>query len=485
MHQETVDYSKKWYVLLAVGMGVFMATVDASIINVALPTLVRAFNATFNVVQWVVLAYLLTLATFMLSMGRIADIIGKKKIYTTGIIVFILGSAMCGIEQTIYWLIAFRVLQGLGAVMMISLGTAILTESFPPQERGKALGSIGAFVSIGIITGPTLGGLIIEALSWHWIFFVNIPVGLVTTVFVVKYVPGTAPLPGQRFDFFGAIALFISLTAFLMAATLGQRLGFLNDRIIPLYAIWVIFFLLFLIIEWRVTHPMIDLHLFKNALFTLNLFTGFITFVCSAGLVLLMPFYLENVLGYHPRQVGLLLAIVPASAGIFSPLSGMLSDRIGTRKIGAVGIFIMLLGYIGLTQLNEHTTALGYILHFLPLGIGIGVFQSPNNSAIMGAAPRSRLGVVSGLLSITRTLGQSSGIAFLGAFWAGRVGHHSGHFSASSSIHAPVAAQVRGLEDTVVLTAVFMGLAFVLAILSIVDEHLQEKRQGKNESAMR
>jgi EmrB/QacA subfamily drug resistance transporter len=297
-----IDYSRKWYVLISIGMGVFLATVDASIVNVALPTLVKTFNTQFAVVQWVALAYMLTVATLLLSMGRLGDIRGKKRIYMTGMIIFTTGSFLCGIAQTIYWLVAFRILQAIGASMMAALGTAILTESFPARERGKALGTIGGIVSIGIIAGPVLGGILIDAISWHWIFFVNIPLGLIGMFMVIRFVPSFKSIKEHSFDFAGASILFISVVSFLLALTLGQNMGFRNHFIVFLFTIWVMSFILFLYIEIKVKDPMVNLQIFQNSLFSLNLLTGFMTFVATAGVVLLMPFYLENVLGYNPHQ---------------------------------------------------------------------------------------------------------------------------------------------------------------------------------------
>ncbi|MBN1347802.1 MFS transporter [candidate division KSB1 bacterium] len=476
MDSSEIDYSRKWHVMAAVGMGIFLATIDGSIVNVALPTLVREMDTQFAVVQWVVLSYLLTLATLMLSIGRLADIIGKKSIYASGFVVFTIGSLLCGFEKTIYWLIAFRVFQGVGAVMMIALGMGILTEAFPPKERGKALGTSGAIVSIGIILGPTLGGILIDALSWHWIFFVNIPVGIIGTIMVIKFVPRTSPAKGQRFDFAGAVTLFISMLAFLLAFTFGQKFGFSDYKIIMLFSTWFLFFTLFLISQLKIKQPMIELGIFRNSLFSINLFTGFITFISSAGVVLLMPFYLENVLKYNPSHVGLLLAVVPISAGIFSPFSGMLSDRVGTRKIASAGLLILLIGYISLITLNEQTTALGYILRFLPVGIGIGVFQSPNNSAIMGVAPKEKLGIISSLLSTTRTLGQTSGIAVIGAFWAFRTAAYAGASFGRGAMRADSSAQVGALKDTFTAVAIIMSLAFLLSIWALIQERMQTNR---------
>ena len=217
--------NRKWYIMAAVAMGTFLATIDGSIVNIALPTLQAELNTSFSIVQWVILAYLLTVTTLMLSVGRLADMIGKKYLYLAGLVVFTTGSVLCGLSSTIYELIGFRVLQGLGAAMIMALGTAIITESFPSTERGRALGISGLTVSVGIIAGPTFGGIILQSLSWHWIFFVNLPVGIIGSYMVFRLVPVTQPPGGQRFDFTGAVTLFVSIFSFLVALTIGQNNG--------------------------------------------------------------------------------------------------------------------------------------------------------------------------------------------------------------------------------------------------------------------
>jgi EmrB/QacA subfamily drug resistance transporter len=468
--QQQVDYSRKWYVMAAVSMGVFLGTIDGSIVNVALPTLVRDLNTQFAVVQWVVLAYLLTLTTLMLSMGRLGDMVGKKPLYTGGFVLFTIGSVLCGLAPGVYWLIAFRVLQAIGASMLMALGMAIVTEAFPPSERGKALGISGTMVSVGIVVGPVLGGLLIGALSWRWIFFVNLPIGIVGTWMVIRFVPEFKPEGGQRFDFLGAVCLFASLMAILLALTLGQNLGFAQPVILILFVVGIALLALFIVIEWKTKQPMIDLRMFTNRLFSINLVTALIIFVCLSGTLILMPFYLENVLGYTPSSVGFVLAVVPIALGIMAPLSGTLSDRVGTRPITVLGLVILVFGFAAVGTLGQDTTTLGYILRFLPIGIGIGVFQSPNNSAVMGAVPRARLGIASGLLSVTRTLGQSVGIAALGSVWASRVLSRTGRDLPGGATSAPPAAQVAGLNDTFFIVMGLVLVALVLAAWGLVQE---------------
>jgi len=475
MEQQPIDYSRKWYVMAAVAMGVFLATIDGSIVNVALPTLVRELQTEFAVVQWVVLAYLLTVTTLILSVGRLGDMMGKKPIYAAGFIIFTLGSALCGTAPTVYWLIGFRVLQAIGAAMMMALGMAIVTEAFPPPERGKALGIMGSIVSIGIVVGPVLGGMILSALSWRWIFYVNLPIGIAGILMVARFVPDIKPAGKQRFDYLGAFTLFVSLMALLLALTFGQQIGFTEIRILALFAIWPVFLAIFLMIELRSSQPMIDLSLFQNRLFSVNLVTGFVTFVSIAGTIILMPFYLENVLGYDPRSVGFLLAVVPISMGVIAPVAGSLSDRVGTRPITVAGLFVLLVGYYAISTLTIQTSSLGFILRFLPIGIGMGIFQSPNNSAIMGSAPRERLGIASGLLSITRALGQTAGIAVLGALWASRVAYLLGVVPQGGATTAPASVQAAALQDTFSVVLILVGLALMLGIWGLVQEYRGKK----------
>ncbi len=461
-----IDYSDKWYVMAAVGMGLFLSTIDGSIVNVALPTLESSYNTTFPIVQWVVLAYLLTVTTLMLSVGRFADMIGKKYIYVSGFVIFTLGSALCGLAPTIYWLVGFRVLQGVGAAMIMALGTAIITEAFPSNERGTALGISGSIISLGIVIGPTLGGLLIQSISWHWIFYVNLPVGILGTWLALRYIPAIRPVTHQRFDIPGALLLFITLLCLLISLTVGQNTGFNSPLVFLLLFLFAVGLALFIMTELRQDEPMIDLRLFRNQELSINLATAVLMFICIAGTLILMPFYLQNVLGYNPEQTGLMLAVVPVMLGISSPLSGILSDRVGTRLISTLGLGILLLGYLAVSTLSTQTTTLGYLLRFVPIGLGIGIFLSPNNSAIMGAAPRDRLGIVSGILAVSRTLGQITGIAVLGAIWSSLVFRYAGTWLEGGATEAAPAIQVAALQGTFLVAAGLVVLAFGLSLLA-------------------
>jgi EmrB/QacA subfamily drug resistance transporter len=348
--------------------------------------------------------------------------------------------------------------------MMMALGPAIVTEAFPSSERGQALGIIGLSVSAGIIIGPTLGGLLLDYFSWHWIFLLNLPVGIIGTLAALRFVPATTPRGGQRFDYPGAVTLFISLIALLLALTLGQQQGFVAPTILLLLLAWVVFLALFILIEHRSSQPMIDLHMFQNSDFTIGLITGFITFIIIAGVLFLMPYYLINVRGYEQFTAGKILSVLPLTLGITAPLSGRLSDRFGTRSITTIGLLFLLLGYGILTQLDQQSSTWEIVLFFMPLGIGMGVFQSPNNSAIMGSVAPQQLGVASGFLAITRTLGQTTGIAIMNAFWASRVFAYANNAPTGDPSSAPAAAQVAGLHDTFIAMVFLITLALLLSL---------------------
>jgi EmrB/QacA subfamily drug resistance transporter len=449
--------------MAAVAMGVFLATIDGSIVNVALPTLARELQAPFAAVQWVVLGYLLTLVTLMMVAGRLADLYGRKPLYTAGFVIFTCGSLLCGLSTHVVWLVAARVVQGVGGSLLMALGAAVVTDVFPPQERGKAMGLIGLMVSVGLVSGPTLGGLILGVFSWHAIFFVNLPLGVFGALVVLKAVPTHVQQARQGFDLRGATLLLVALLAFLLAITLGPRASFLSPLIVMLLAAALLGFGAFVRVELAVADPLVDLRLFRSAPLATNLVTGILVFVASAGLVFLLPFFLQSMQGRSPREAGLLLAMSPVMMGLTAPASGWLSDRVGTRPLTMLGLGILVLAYVFVGTLEINTDTVGYIARAALIGLGMGIFQSPNNSAIMGAVPRERLGVASGLMSLSRTLGQTTGVALIGALWAAVV-HVFDASGVTDAMAAPVTAQLDALRWVARGIALLLCLALGLAV---------------------
>ncbi len=458
--------NRKWLAMAGIGMGVFMGTLDGSIVNISLPTLVEQFHTNFATIQWIVLSYALMLTSMMLSIARLGDMIDKKKIYMTGLTLFTFSSLLCGMSPSVGWLIAFRALQGLGATMTSAIGIAIITEVFPPSERGRALGMMGGIVSVGIALGPALGGILIGLVGWRSIFLVNLPVGIVA-VMVARNVPSSIPdHPNQRFDLVGAVILLVTLLCYALGMTWGQMMGFEETFTLILLTIAIMGLLLFLAVEMSVSEPMVDLRLFKNVLFGLNLLMGLLVFIVLSGMFI-MPFFLQLVKHYPTQQVGLLMMVLPISMGLVAPGSGLLSDRFGSRGISVIGLLVIAVGCFSISTLNADTSLFGIILRLMPLGIGLGLFQSPNNSAIMGSVPRQRLGVASGLLSLSRTLGQTTGLPIMGAMFTAQV-LLAGNLPAGTDITtAPTSALVSGITGTYHVAAIIILVAAAFSALAL------------------
>jgi EmrB/QacA subfamily drug resistance transporter len=414
---DTVDRTK-WLSFLAVGAGVFMGTLDMSIVNVSLPTLVQELNTSFSTIQWVILGYVLVVTSMMLGAARLGDMFVKKRLYAIGLALFTIGSLLCGFSPTVGWLIAFRVLQGCGSVINQALGMAIIVEVFPASERGRALGLVGSIVSVGLAMGPAIGGFIVGLVGWRWIFWVNVPICIFAILVTLRFVPTTIPRQrGQRFDVKGALVLLMALGCYALAMTMGQNMGFGKGLVQGLLVVAGLGFFGFLMLEKFVDQPMVDLRLFKNTMFAIGLVMGLLCFVVLGGGMFILPFFLQLVLEYPPQYIGLLLMVVPVTVGLVAPIAGALSDRYGPRGITLIGLLTIAFGCFSISTFHGEISAWDYVIRVIPLGLGIGTFQSPNNSAVMGAAPPERLGVASGLLALSRNLGQTTGIPLVGSLF--------------------------------------------------------------------
>ena len=471
----------KWLILVAVGSALLMGTVDGSIVNVALPSLTADLHTHFYLVQWAVLSFLMGLAICLLAAGRLGDMLGKKRVFTAGLIVFVLSSALCGLSPGIHWLIAFRFMQAVGASMIVALGVAIVTETWPRTEHGTAIGISAGIISLGAVAGPALGGFILHVLSWRWIFFVNVPIGLLSLVLVRIYVPDLQPKNrNESFDVIGALLIGLTMLAFVLAMTFTQTRGLFSTPVICLLILFAASLLAFIWIEKHAEHPMLDLSLFRNSGFSLNLLTGFATFVCISGILLIFPFYLQLVKKMDQQHIGLVMSVVPLALVVLAPISGTLADRVGTRRVSLIGLFTILASYLLISRLTVFTTPAFFILLTLPNGIGMAIFQSPNNTAIMAAAPRHRSGVANGILSLSRTLGQLTGVSLLGAFFARRLQYYEG--KAVDVTAAGNSAIVRALRDQAHFAAGLIAIGIFFAIWQTRREW-KHKRDGNTESS--
>ncbi len=470
MAKPTVQPSieRKWHIFAALGSGIFLASFDGGVVRVALPTLVTEFNVDFALVQWVVLSFSLTQTAILLGVGRLGDMVGKKPIFLSGTIAFAISSVLAGLAPNIELLLFFRVLQAIGGAFATALSMGIVTETFPASERGKALGLFSATVSVGGIAGPILGGALLEYFSWRWIFFVSPPVGCVSFLLALRYLPGANPGVRQRFDWVGFSTFFAFLLALMLFLTVGQRTGFRSPAMLGLLAFSLLSLTLFIRTELRVAEPLLDLTLFRNTLFSLNLSMRLISFIVTGGITLLFPFYLSNLLKLDPSVIGLLLTATMVFFGLASPISGILSDRFGYRLIATAGLVMFAFGCYTVSTLTAETSIIGYVLRVSPLGLGMGIFQSPNNSAVMGSVPRERLGVVSGVNVIGRTLGNTAGVAALGALWASRVLVYAGPDFAGDVTEAVAVAQTSALRDVSFVAMAMVGLALAMSVWGLV-----------------
>ncbi|MEO7018773.1 MAG: MFS transporter [Ktedonobacteraceae bacterium] len=420
--REQADQSKqpnKWAVLAILAIGIFMATLDSSIVNISLPTMARYFQAPLNgAIEWVIIAYLVVIAGVLLTIGRLADMVGRKLLWIVGLVIFTLGSVMCGAAPTLLVLIIARAFQGLGGALIMSVSPAMLTSAFPPEERGRALGMNAVFVALGTSVGPTLGGLITASFSWRWIFYVNVPlgiVGVIATLFVLK---DHQKRTYGRFDPAGALLLAVGLVALTLGLSFGQEWGWGSLALILTLTCSVLAFVLLVIIEQRVTDPIIDFSLLRNRVFVSANVSLIMAFLALFAVSFLLPFYLEELRGLSIIEAGLLLSPLPLTIAVIAPFSGALADKIGTRWLAAGGMTVACIGLILISQLNRQSSIWDIIWPLIVIGVGQAAFQSPNNSALMGAAPRNQQGVAAGFLATGRVVGQSISVALAGAIFA-------------------------------------------------------------------
>jgi EmrB/QacA subfamily drug resistance transporter len=418
--EEPTEGRHKWFVLSTVSVGTFMATLDGSIVNISLPKIQQAFGVGLSTIEWIVVAYLLTVGTLLLPFGRLGEIFGFKRVYQTGFAVFTLASVLCGASINVWMLVAFRVLQGIGASMMQSMGPAIIGRTFGPRERGRALGLNAISVSIGLTIGPTVGGILTEWGSWRWIFYINLPVGLFAIAWASRVLHNEQGSTAQRFDPLGAALQFGALFSLLLALIEGERWGWSSAVVVSLLVTAVILGVAFVVSQLRNAQPMLDLRLFAIRSFSAGNLSLLIAFAAMFTATFLMPFFLERAQGRSALDAGLLLTPVPLATMVVAPLSGALSDRIGSRLPATLGVAVMALGLFLLTRIGAGTSSVSLIWRLVIIGIGQGLFLSPNSSAVLGSVPRQRLGTASATLAQMRIDGQAFGLARAGAIVAAR-----------------------------------------------------------------
>ncbi len=404
----------KWWAFLAIEIGTFTSVMDQGSTIVALPTIADHFETDLPTAQWVMVVYALTISALLLPMGRLSDLVGRKQVYISGFAIFALGAVLAGFSTDVKILIAARFIMGVGSAMTQGTGLAIVTSAFPGSERGKVMGLYLSVVGMGSIAGSPLGGFLVDALSWRWVFYTTVGTGTLATLAPLIILDGRRVAEdGQRsrFDWPGAALSTGTLVAFLMAMTNGPRIGWTSPYVIGAEALFVTLLATFIWWELRTPSPMLDLRLFRGRLFSLGVAAGFLSFVGSTPVRFLMPFYLQKVLEYSPAQIGLVLVPVSLCMIITGPVSGRLSDRYGWRIFNVGGMILSASGLFILSRVTEDSH-LGMVMMAMMLqNAGMGMFDTTNNSSIMGAVERGRYGVVAGLLNLVRNSANVTGIA--------------------------------------------------------------------------
>ncbi|MCT8975393.1 MFS transporter [Clostridium sp. CX1] len=421
-------YQNRWRILSVVLLGPFMATLDSSIVNVALPDMAEKLSVGINTIQWVVTSYLIVISALVLIFGRIADIIGKTRVFQYGFVVFSIGSLLCGISTTIEFLIFSRIIQAIGAAMTMSSNQGIIAATFPAKERGRALGLSGTTVAIGTMMGPPLGGIMVQAINWESIFLINVPIGIIAFVLGKKILPKENLKENtNQFDFKGAVLFIVAIVALFWAMLSGEKIGWTNRYIITSFTLAAICFIAFYTVEKKQDNPMLDFSIFNNKLFNVSIICAFISFMVIFCNNIIHPFYLQYVMKISPGRAGVLMMVFPICAGIAAPISGYLSDRIGSEVLTFIGLTITTIGLILIGFLNTEATYLQIASRIAILGLGNGIFQSPNNSIVMSLVHRSKLGIVGSINALVRNMGMVFGIAFSVALLYNRMSWEVGY----------------------------------------------------------
>jgi EmrB/QacA subfamily drug resistance transporter len=401
-----------WVALSVTTLGLLMFAIDATIVTLAIPQMMIHLHSDLVTMVWVIMGYMLISTVCLMTFGRIADMLGRVRMYKLGFVVFTIGSALCGIAPTGTALILFRLIQGAGGAMLAVNSMAIVTEAFPRAELGRAMGINGITFAVGAIAGPILGGLILAAGNWRWIFFINVPIGLLGAGWgYLALKEMQTHKRTEKFDPLGALSFSAGLTALLLALTLGIGAGWTSTPALILYFIFVVGLVFFLFWERRVKSPVLDFSLFKSRVYTFSVLAAMGQSLALFAVNFLIVFYLQGVRGYDPLKAALLLIPLPVMSSIMGPFSGILADRIGARIPATVGLLISAVALVLLTSLSATTSYLPLALMLALLGIGGGMFFPANTSAAMNSAPQERLGVASATLATLRQAGMVTSFA--------------------------------------------------------------------------
>jgi EmrB/QacA subfamily drug resistance transporter len=460
--------SQIWLALLSVALGLTMFTLDSSTVNIALPTITKAFDTHLAVAQWVMISYLIVFTVLIFSAARLGNMLGRRKLFQAGLILFTISSLLCGLAPGIVWLMGFRVLQACGAVLIVGLGMAIITELFVHSPQyGLALSLAVMTLSVASVLGPAIGGLLVTVGDWRAIFLINLPIGIIAILLFAWSVP---PSPNSRshqehFDTLGAILLALVMVNLALAMSEGQKQGFNSAIALILLITAIIGLTVFVLVESRIRQPMIDLSLFRNRILSINLLTMVVVYIVMASRLLIYPFFLELVLQFPTDQVGMLMMTLPISNAIIAPISRRLVDKFGSPRLIPIGLMLLAFACMLASTFSTQLTPLGYVLRDIVMGAGLAMWRSPNNVATMSITPQNKIGVVSGLLNESSLVGQTLGTPLGSALFVTLLFSGVNLPHTTPLVFMPLPALVFAMHRTFLILAIFLGIMLVVNIL--------------------
>ncbi|RWO75771.1 MAG: MFS transporter [Mesorhizobium sp.] len=446
------------WALAGLSLSMLLSSLGISIANVALPTLTQAFDASFQEVQWIVLAYLLAITTLIVSVGRLGDITGRRRLLLAGLFLFTVASVLCGVAPTLWLLIAARAAQGLAAAIMMTLTMAFVGETVPKARTGSAMGLLGTMSAIGTALGPSLGGLLIAGAGWRAIFLVNVPLGLLAFCLAYRYLPVDRREPKTDragFDVVGTLLLALTLGAYALAMTIGR--GSFGQLNLALFVAAVFAAGLFVLVEARVASPLIRLAAFGNTTLSASLATSALVATVMMATLVVGPFYLSRALGLDAAVVGIVMSVGPLVAALTGVPAGRIADRFGAGRMTVIGLIAIAAGCFILSVMPAISGIPGYIAPIAVITSGYALFQTANNTAVMSDIRPDQRGVISGLLNLSRNLGLITGASVMGAVFA----------FASEAIDIATArpdAVATGMRITFAVAAILIIVALVVAV---------------------
>jgi EmrB/QacA subfamily drug resistance transporter len=449
--------SIRW-ILAGLSLSMLLSSIGTSIANVSLPTLAQAFDASFQQVQWVVIAYLVAITTVIASVGRLGDMTGRRRLLLIGVGLFTVASVLCGVAHTLWLLIAGRAAQGLGAAIMMALTMAFVGETVPKSQVGSVMGLFGTMSAIGTALGPSLGGMLISEFGWQTIFLINLPLGLLIFLLAHRFLPvdpSRQAVDRVGFDHAGTLLLALALAAYTLAMTIGR--GSFGTRNMALLAVALLGAGLFLLVEARTESPLIRLTIFRNPLLSASLTMSALVSTVMMATLVVGPFYLSRTLGLNAALIGLVLSVGPLFAALTGVPAGRLADRLGPQRMTVLGLLGIATGAFLLSVIPATLGVYGYTAPLMVITVGYALFQTANNTAVMTNTRPEERGVVSGLLNLSRNLGLITGASAMGAVFA----------AAASTIDittAPPDAIATGMRTTFAVAGVLILLALAIAV---------------------